>query len=234
MFWDIDQTEYNNNAAVLMISGNKSDMGTIINANHELEQSLGYKKDELIGENISIIMPETIGKHHNIFLQSSFEKKDQSNKEEIKERLVFSQHKKGYLVPTLLFARVVPNLENGVQFLGFLKPASKLEEWQSSDSQITNDDVFILLLNSNYEIMGFNQTIAKLCNRDENSIDIHKYIDGDKKLKLLALYPEFGSEANHEWLRSPAGGFLSIDLMTLKQVVSTEIVDSYTDKESEY
>lgn len=233
-FWEKAQPAYGTNSqAVVVIAGNRANMGTIDNANHELEQTLGYKKVELIGENISIIMPEIIGKYHNLFMQKYFEKNVQINVEDNKERLVFSQHIKGYIVPSLLFARVIPNLENGVQFLGFLKQANNnLEEIQGGDKQLANDEILILLLNPMYDIIGFNLNTAKLCSKEEDTMNIHKYLENDRKINLKKIYPKIFEESNNELVRSSSGVLLPLNLANLKDTLSNDIIDTYTEKKA--
>lgn len=234
-FWDNSQARYgaNSHAAIMIISGNRSNMGTVVNANHELDQILGYKKSELIGENISLIMPEIIGRHHNLFLQNYFEKHEQTTNEIAKERLVFAQHTKGFLVPIMLFVRVIPNLENGVQFLGFLTQPKNLEDLLAGDVAFSNDDVLLLLLDPVYKLVGFNCNVAKLCHKDGESTNYHKYLESNQKIDLSKLYPVLIEEDNIASLRSPFGLSLQLDIMLLKQALYNEIVDTYEEKEYE-
>ena len=79
-----DQAESNygidTNAAILLLSGKRQNIGTIIDVNNEIQQILGYSKNELIGTNVSTIMPEIIGSRHNLYLEHYFKKDDQDRK----------------------------------------------------------------------------------------------------------------------------------------------------------
>ena len=63
----------NSSAAIIVISATSIKIGTIIHSNEEIEQILGYKREELIGRNISMIMPRPIMKAHDKLVQRYFE-----------------------------------------------------------------------------------------------------------------------------------------------------------------
>lgn len=234
-FWDASQSVYGlNTQAVIIISGNRANLGNILNANHEIEQLLGFKKIELVGENISILMPEVIGKQHNLILQKYFDKQhDLINVENQKDFLVFAQNTKGFIVPTLLFVRVIPNLDNGVQFLGFLSHPKDLDYLQAGDNPSTNDDVLLLMIDPSYKLIGFNLNVSKICSSDETNINIHKYLENSQKIVLSKIYPELLEEINVALLRSPTGASLPLNLMLLREALSNEIIDTYKDWELE-
>ena len=48
-----------------MISATSSKIGTVIHANEEVEHILGYKRQELIGKNVTLIIPRPIAKAHD-------------------------------------------------------------------------------------------------------------------------------------------------------------------------
>ena len=63
----------------------------------------------------------------NIILKLNLIKKYKINKKIWKiiliNLLVFTENKKGYLIPCILTTRIVPNLDNGIQAIGFLRLA---------------------------------------------------------------------------------------------------------------
>jgi len=63
-------TMFSDKTAIILISGSKSKLGIIINTNFGVYNLLGYSSLELIGKNVSIIIPSIIGNHHNEFLES--------------------------------------------------------------------------------------------------------------------------------------------------------------------
>lgn len=63
----------NSNAAIIIISATSTNVGTIIHTNDEIEQILGFKRKDIIGKNISLIMPRPIAKVHDLFIHRYFE-----------------------------------------------------------------------------------------------------------------------------------------------------------------
>ena len=235
-YWDEADSKYGaqSNTAVIILSGNRQNIGTIVNANHEIGQILGYHKNELVGENISALMPEIFGMYHNVYLENYFERQNQSNVSEVLETLVFPQHAKGYIVPCLKLVRLVPNLDNGVQFLGFLALAKDLALLRPEDGKITNDEVLMLLLDSQNNIMGLNLNVAHLCaGNEEYAAHLNKYLENEQKIDMSKLYPEILSTENESSLRSAEGATLQLDLSLLKKAIGSEIIDSYANEDSE-
>lgn len=221
----------NSNTAVIIISGNRSNLGIIMNANHEIYQILGFSKQDLIGENISFIMPDLIGAHHNSFLHSYFEKQDQNNTSVLTENLIFPQHLKGYIVPCVKLVRLVPNLDSGVQFLGFLNLARTLDEIRPGDEGLKNEEVLLLLLDEQYKIFGFNVSASRICCNEEEFLHLHRYLECEQKIDFSTIYPELMTSENQELIRSASGVNLIQNIRDLKQALAAEILDYYPDQE---
>lgn len=64
---DNEDSTFGSNSAsgIIMISATSKRIGTIIHTNEEIEFVLGYKREELIGQNINKIMPRPIAKAHD-------------------------------------------------------------------------------------------------------------------------------------------------------------------------
>jgi PAS domain S-box-containing protein len=63
----------NSASGIVIISATSTKIGTIIHANEEVEQILGYQRKELIGKNVNILMTRVIGKVHDRLIQRYFE-----------------------------------------------------------------------------------------------------------------------------------------------------------------
>lgn len=63
----------NSAAAVIIISATSTKIGTIIHTNEEVEEVLGYNRKDLIGRNITTIIPRPIAKVHDRIVQRYFE-----------------------------------------------------------------------------------------------------------------------------------------------------------------
>jgi PAS domain S-box-containing protein len=55
------------------MSATSTKVGIIIHASDEIEGILGFKKKDVIGKNISLIMPRPIAKVHDKFIHRYFE-----------------------------------------------------------------------------------------------------------------------------------------------------------------
>ena len=51
-----------------MISADSERVGTILHSNDDIEHILGFKRYEILGKNISCLMPRVIGKTHDKFI----------------------------------------------------------------------------------------------------------------------------------------------------------------------
>lgn len=218
------------NAAIIILSGNKRNIGTIIDVNHEIQEILGYRKSELIGENISLAMPEIIGANHNYYLERYFERQNHSNINEVTKNLVFGQHSGGYIIPCSKLVRIVPNLEHGVQFLGFLSIASGLDSLGVEEQVFANSGFIGLLLDRRWDILGFSESVTRMVAEDKESetgVNFKKYLESEQKINLCRLYPALCSAEVREQLKKEDGYNTSLDLSLLKKAISAEILDVY-------
>jgi hypothetical protein len=58
----------NSGAALVMISTSKDTLGKIIHVNEEIEALLDFKRTDLVGRNVSMIMPPVMGLRHDTFI----------------------------------------------------------------------------------------------------------------------------------------------------------------------
>jgi PAS domain S-box-containing protein len=102
--------------------------GIITNFNPAAEQIFGYSRDELIGQNVSQLMPEAIAKAHDGYLQRHL----QTGQRHIigKRREVEARQKDGRVFPAML--RVNPmRIDNEMFFSGVIDDISDTKKLQS-------------------------------------------------------------------------------------------------------
>ncbi len=68
----IEKLIFDFDSAVVHISMNKTDIGVMVGVNQAACRLFHYSKEELLGQNVSIIMPEPISKYHNLMLLNYF------------------------------------------------------------------------------------------------------------------------------------------------------------------
>ncbi len=224
--WESAEGKYgeDSTSAVVLISGNKSNLGTVINTNHELYEILGYEKRVVMGQNLSLIMPELIATFHNKFIQNYFAKSS-TNGTYSCERIVFPQHCNGYLVPCSVLVRLVPNLDRGIQFIGFLNKAPFVDEVRKGENKVSSDDVILLLLDSEFKLHAFNKKFAEMLAVDMSCINIHKYLENDQKIDLPTYFPSVFSSDNIHSMTSDEGYQCQLDLSRLVEAFQAEVVD---------
>lgn len=94
-------------------------LGVIEFANQEVYSMFGYRPDLLIGKDISVIMPESIGTVHRKLMMRFFDKGESPIINKFRE--LFVRDSDGYLVPVMIYPKVLPNLSRGLKFIGAIK-----------------------------------------------------------------------------------------------------------------
>eukprot|EP01022_Parablepharisma_sp_SALTPOND_P010613 TRINITY_DN1437_c0_g1_i1.p1 TRINITY_DN1437_c0_g1~~TRINITY_DN1437_c0_g1_i1.p1 ORF type:complete len:1639 (-),score=200.58 TRINITY_DN1437_c0_g1_i1:2894-7810(-) len=105
--------------AIIVISGNISNLGIVQSANEHVQKQLGFAASDLIDRNISRVMPKAIGEVHDAFLLKNV--KIGAGELLKHEMLVFPQTKEGLIEPVCLEAKTLPGLERGLQYIGFVR-----------------------------------------------------------------------------------------------------------------
>lgn len=228
--WEHEESNYvlNSDATVIIVSGNKESMGTVIDTNYEIKELLGYRKEEFVGENINLIIPEIVGANHCFYMEKYFKERKDSNVNNVISKLVLPQHSKGYLVACTAFIRLVPNLERGVQFLSFLLPAKDVSELRSGSPELRPEEAFVFLLDENCEIVGFCKNFMLFCCEKEfNSASLKRYLESKEKINMRNICGDLFEEESVRAMEHSEGLTRNIDLKPLKTAISAEIVDSY-------
>ena len=110
----------NNNTCVITCSGNPNTLGKVLSASAELKEVLQYANTELVGHNISMVMPSIIANLHDSFMKSYFENLTLEEHER-KKGEIFPLNKLGYLIPCLNTLKIIPSLNEGLKIVGFLR-----------------------------------------------------------------------------------------------------------------
>ena len=109
----------NYDAAVIIILGQAPNLGIVKSANEHVQKQLGFAPLDLIGRNISRVMPKAIGEAHDTFLTNNVK---QGAGELLKhEMLVFVQTKEGLITPVFIQVKTLPGLEFDLKYIGFIR-----------------------------------------------------------------------------------------------------------------
>lgn len=124
--------------------------GKIMNLSLSVCSTFGYKKEELIGKSINIIIPDIYVKLHNKLITkklTEFIKNPNAQKTrrtKFKEYKVFGKNKARYLIPCLLKSGIILNEEGQMFFVSqFLKGLNQVMENQESCHVMTDNKLVI-------------------------------------------------------------------------------------------
>lgn len=103
---------FTEDTTVIHISGNRDSSGKILHVSNGLHKCFGYTKSEVVGHNVSFLMPGTIGIRHNEFLEKFYKTGRQvvfNN-----ERPVFALNKSKHCFYAKVLVKQMPSLKEGV------------------------------------------------------------------------------------------------------------------------
>lgn len=128
------KSKYNSNSitCIIVVSGSVNTLGNVITVNSDLKKLYGYKNSDITGYNINKVMPKAYERVHDIFMKDFFTRdvnEESSNTHYgakkfqnlfFLERIIFPVNKHGYLVPSNLMIKLLPELDKGIKVVGFL------------------------------------------------------------------------------------------------------------------
>ncbi|KAL4459259.1 hypothetical protein ABPG73_001296 [Tetrahymena malaccensis] len=212
-FVDSDKIKYgeNSNTCIITVSGNLNSVGTISNTNNETMRLLGFKKNEIIDQNVSRIMPKVVGDMHDKFMRRFF---DTSQSNLIgHERFVFCLHKKGYLIPCTIMIKVLPNLDNGIQIVGFLK---EVENHSQKGQYEHDEDIhYLIFREDSYQIQGISESCYT--NFGIPASLMYGNTSNAPEFTIDSIIPGIVDPKNADELKSVHGVILTIDTTYVQQ-----------------
>ena len=182
-----------NESDYLIISVDEENKGIIRNISLSSCSILGYHKDEIIGKNMNILIPEIFHKIHNKTINELCEKSKtkffdclvnkMNYKPEFIELYVHAKNKSKYLVPLKLKIYLVQTEENELVYIVEIKKNnSYIGELNDNFIQYNNksDNICCVLTNNNLNIQTFTSNSMELLKLNSNiinsSIDITSFI----------------------------------------------------------
>ena len=102
---------------VVTCSGDDHTLGIILDVNNVLKKVFHYTKKEVIGQNVSKLMPDIIGGNHNAFMKKIFDKKVF----EKFEKVLYAEVREGYLMQIVLHIKILPIISEGIHIVGFIR-----------------------------------------------------------------------------------------------------------------
>lgn len=224
-FIDNDHLKYgeNSNTCILTVSGNLTSIGSIKNVNNEITRILGFSKQDLIGQNISRIIPKIIGDLHDGFMKNYFETSEPRVIGH--ERLVYPLNKEGYIVPCSLMIKVLPNLDEGIRLVGFLKDVDKDGSFAKGSDFETEEKVHHIMYSGD---TGAIHGITHSCKRGFGiPASLVSGANANNDFTMDIIFPDLLSHTLED-LKAAAGIVTTLDTSSLQQ--NYLLGDSESDK----
>jgi len=181
--------------AILVINGNIGAVGIVERANEHVKTQLGFDVNDLVGRNISRVMPKVIGEVHDNFMMHHV----RTGRGFLlgNERMVFIQTKEGYLEPVCIIANTLPGLENGLEYIGFLRrDMYKIRnEFIKVPSQYRSFKLSYIIADKNKFVLGFSKSACSLFGLSTRYVARKKGITS-APFPISKLSREFESDEN--------------------------------------
>ena len=216
-----DKYGANSRTALFIISGAKTTVGEVLCINNEVSELLGYEKTEIIGHNISRIMPPMIGERHSdmVLKYLCSGKLDKTG-----DKMVLALHRFGYIIPCTYIHRVVPNLHRGLQLIGFVYKIHDFSEYcPIVERNIGPDDVVIMLTDQNWMMQAFNIKASKFFGIDPTQANLKKYIFGEEKISATKLIPQLEEQAFLQNINTSLSAEVTLDALAIRKTIDAEI-----------
>jgi len=146
---------------VVLASADIHNPGEIVDANNEVESMLGYKTSEVIGRNVSMFQPPTIGEHHQKYMNKFVS--TQNYRSLSVDLIIHMKSKQGYFVIILCQVKFLSTITQGVRFMGLFYPAKHEHVIAGRNIQFKTEPS-LFLFNQDLKLIG----ITKGCTEHFN------------------------------------------------------------------
>lgn len=156
--------------------------GIVIKFNRHAESIFGYAAAEVLGNNISILMPERIGSRHNYYVQKYCDQHRPANRRVFTERSILARRKSGELFTVRLTVHEMRRGNGEGAFIGFLRDVheqvKKQHEEDISRYIQQNATSPMIVIDSLGTILRFNTAAEECFGRKAAEV-------ADKNVKIL-------------------------------------------------
>lgn len=196
---------------IIIISGNAKDLGNIKYVNNYLQKISGFVSSELINKNINLIMPDNIGKYHNLYLKNFFKTENSSVLDHM--RMIVLKRKDKFIVLIDILVKIYPSFNNGLNFIGYILEKS----FNSSESYVnTNVKNGVIFLNEDNYICGISPEIAYSTNFLPELIPKTIYNKKNCALNYIGVIIKNIDELMHETLNNFSYEKINVNRFTFK------------------
>ena len=192
---------------------------------------MGYEKNDLIGHNVNQIMPPLIGEKHNTMILKSFCCNSLPSKKS--GIIALPLHKQGYFVMCSLIHRIVPQFNNGIQIIGFLRVKTDVENlFPYMDRSYDPEELVLLLTTDKWVIHTLNGRAIQLLGLDMQRANLKRYIESSDQLPLYKLIPKFENNENFRKLKEEGTCEVVLNVSVFKKLFDIDIENKINNEES--
>lgn len=211
----------NSKTALFIISGEKNNIGEVLCINNEVSESFGFDKSEIVGHNISKVMPPIIAEKHSQFITNYLKAEKQRKMDNV---FIVPLHKLGYVVPCSFLLRVVPNLKRGLQLIGFLVKVTDISEYcQSFERNLDPDDTMMLLTDDEWKLHAFNIRAAHCFGINPVQANLKKYHTSDEKIPVAKFIADLEDPEFLKQAQCPLAVNAFINLRVIRKAMESEV-----------
>ena len=190
--YNINISKENNNCAYLIVSAELKDLGIIKDCSMNICNIFGYQKQELIGNNINILLPEIIRQKHNLILQEQTQKfcdhisNDKIYSPEILNKQIYGLSKSKYLIPIKINVFFIKTEKNELIYI------ININKDKISIINKNNNDECCILTDDNLYIQSFTPNCTNHLKLNYKNINSNY----DILLNIKEFYNEYSTNLN--------------------------------------
>jgi len=128
---DFDVMFADDTSIVVINARDKETQGKIMKTNIGVTNLFKYNQAELIGQDVTILMPSIIGKDHNYFMEKYFKTRKETVVDNEKE--LYAIQRSGSLICVLAIVKIVPSLKETIKYIALLRQQRKEDEFILTD-----------------------------------------------------------------------------------------------------
>jgi len=190
---------------VMRISGNKNSLGKILDVNFETTTQLKFGKNELLGTYLKRLFPSVIAARHDDWMLNSYSKLIFPTLNRISHGFVCD--KVGYFIMVNFLVKIIPNLKDGINFIGAMQPNKHLNGLIQTIENVKagKRDFGIFICDEVGRIIGINHAAGKYFGMQPREFSSHG------ELIVQTIFPFLNDLHVEEKAKSKEGYYCDVD-----------------------
>jgi PAS domain S-box-containing protein len=201
----------------VVISGKSSEIGKILSVNLKFCSIFKYDSSQLLNNSINKIMPQYLSQYHDNFIKRYME----SAKKNIldQDRILFGLKSTGFIRPTLIQVKLIPNLKDNIRFIGLVKKLKKTDNFFFTSDYTNYISTSFILTTEQGNVYGITKNVCENFGIPLNMLLNYKgNSDQTKILNINTIFPQikFEDEETTKGLDADNGKIIKLDSRSLK------------------